>query len=79
MAIQKLFERYNKCIGAGGGYFEGDESFMRVRSIKVPIRKTSGNFLNDPRIYIYICIYIVSTYVIYVIYTHVHIYIYIYI
>ena len=22
--FQKLFERYNKCIAAGGGYFEGD-------------------------------------------------------
>ena len=23
-AFQKLLERYNKCIAAGGGYFEGD-------------------------------------------------------
>ena len=23
-AFQKLVERYNKCIAAGGGYFEGD-------------------------------------------------------
>ena len=23
-AFQKLFERYNKCIAAGGDYFEGD-------------------------------------------------------
>ena len=23
-AFQKLFERYNKCIAAGEGYFEGD-------------------------------------------------------
>ena len=23
-AFQKLLERYNKCIVAGGGYFEGD-------------------------------------------------------
>ena len=38
-ALQKLLERYNKCIAAGGGYFEGDLSFMRVLSIKVPIRK----------------------------------------
>ena len=35
-AIQKLLERYNKCIGTGGGNFERDESFMRVLSIKVP-------------------------------------------
>ena len=23
-AFQKLLERYNKCIGSGGDYFEGD-------------------------------------------------------
>ena len=23
-AFQKLLERYNKCIAAGGGYFDGD-------------------------------------------------------
>ena len=23
-AFQKLFERYNKCIAAGGDYFEGN-------------------------------------------------------
>ena len=23
-ALQKLLERYSKCIAAGGGYFEGD-------------------------------------------------------
>ena len=38
-AFQKLCERYNKCIAAGGDYFEGDQSFMCVLSIKVPIRK----------------------------------------
>ena len=37
-ALEKLLERYNKCIAAGG-YFEGDYSFMCVLSIKVPIRK----------------------------------------
>ena len=31
-------ERYNKRIAAGGGYFEGEQSFMCVLSIKVPIR-----------------------------------------
>ena len=46
-AFQKL---YNKCIAAGGDYFEGDESFMCVLSIKVAIRKKSGNLFNDPRI-----------------------------
>ena len=39
-AFQKLLEQYNKCIAAGGDYFEGDLSFMRVLSIKVPIRKS---------------------------------------
>ena len=24
LALQKLLERYNKCIEAGGDYFEGD-------------------------------------------------------
>ena len=32
---------------------------MCVLSIKVPIRKMSGNLFNDPRIYIYIYIYII--------------------
>ena len=27
-AFQKLLEWYNKCIAAGGDYFEGDWSFM---------------------------------------------------
>ena len=40
-AFQKLLERYKKCIAAGGDYFEGDESFMCVLSIKVPIQKKS--------------------------------------
>ena len=48
-AFQTLLERYNKCIAAGGDYFEGDERFMSVLSIQVPIRKKSGNLSNDPR------------------------------
>ena len=48
-ALQKLLERYNKCIAAGGDYFEGDKSFMCVLSIKVSTRKKSGNLFNDPR------------------------------
>ena len=47
-AFQKLLERY-KCIAAGGDYFEGDQNFMCVLSINVPIRKKSGNLFNDPR------------------------------
>ena len=46
-AFQKLLERYNKCIEAGGDYFEGDYSFLCVLSIKVPIRKKSGNLFNN--------------------------------
>ena len=40
VAFQKLLERFNKCIAAGGDYFEGDLRFMSVLSIKVPIRKS---------------------------------------
>ena len=47
--FQELLERY-KFIAARGDYFEGDLSFMCVLSIKVPIRKKSGNLFNDPRI-----------------------------
>ena len=36
-----FLERY-KCIAAEGDYFEGDKSFMCTLSIKVPIRKKSG-------------------------------------
>ena len=46
-AFQKLLERYNVCIAAGGDYFEGYLSFMCVLSIKVPIRKKSGNLFNE--------------------------------
>ena len=42
-ALKKLLERYNKCIAAAGDYFERDKSFMCVLSIKVAIRKKSGN------------------------------------
>ena len=27
-AFQKLLEQYNNCIAAGGGYFEGEVSFV---------------------------------------------------
>ena len=48
-AFQKLLERYNKCIATGGDYFEADYSFICVLSIKVSIRKKSGNLFNDSR------------------------------
>ena len=44
-AFQKLLEWYNKCIAAGGDYFEGDKSFMCVLSIKVPIWKRLETYL----------------------------------
>ena len=47
-AFQKMLELYNKCIAAGGDYFEGDYSLMCVLSIKVPIRKKSRDLFNDP-------------------------------
>ena len=47
-AFQYLLEQYNKYIAAGGDYFEGDLSFMCVLSIKVFIRKKSGNLLCVP-------------------------------
>ena len=50
MVFQKLLEWYKKCIAAGGDYFKGDKSFMCVLSIKVPLRKKSGNLFDDPRI-----------------------------
>ena len=48
-AFQKLWERYHKCISAGGDYFGGDLSFMCVLSTKVPIRKKYGNLSYAPR------------------------------
>ena len=63
-SFQKLLERNNKCIAAGGDYFEGDSSFMCVVSIKVPIRKSLEtylmilvyltNSLNDSYLFLYI-------------------------
>ena len=50
-AFQKLLEQH---IATGGDYFGEDKSFMCVLSIKVPIRKKSGNLLCAPYIYIYI-------------------------
>ena len=38
-AFQRFMERYNKWIAAGGDFFEGDESYICVLSIKVLIRK----------------------------------------
>ena len=36
-AFQKLLERYNKCIAAGGDYFEGDSIFMCIYRTYTPI------------------------------------------
>ena len=38
-ALKKLLERYNKCIAAGGDYFEGDYSFMCLLSISAHTKK----------------------------------------
>ena len=48
-AFEKLLEQYNKSIAVGGDYF------MCVLSIKVPIRKKSGNLSYTPRIYVLLC------------------------
>ena len=56
--LHKLLEWCNKCLAAGGDYFEGDKSFMSVLSIKVPIRKKSGNLFNDPHIYKCVCVFV---------------------
>ena len=50
---QKLLERYNKWIAARRDYFEGDESFMSVLSLKV---SKSGNLFYNPRIYACVCV-----------------------
>ena len=55
-AFQKLMERNNKYIAAGGDYFKGDLGFMSVLSIKVPIQKDRETYLMSI-IYIYIYIY----------------------
>ena len=49
-AFQNLLEQHNECIAAGEDYFEEDYSFMYVLSIKVPIRKKSGNLSYAPPI-----------------------------
>ena len=56
-AFQKFFERYNKCIAAGGDFFEGDKSFMYLLSIKVPIQKKSLET------YLTILVYVFNIYV----------------
>ena len=56
-AFQKLLERYNKCIAAGGDYVEGDLSVMFVLSIKSLFEKSLETYLMI-LVYIYIYIYI---------------------
>ena len=55
-AFQKLLEWYNKWIAAGGDYFRWYKSFMCVLSIKVSIRKKSGNLFIDPRMWVCVCV-----------------------
>ena len=47
-AFQNLLEQYNKCFAAGEDYLEWGWEF-HVFTIKVPIRKKSGNLFNDSR------------------------------
>ena len=51
-AFQKLLEQCSKCTATRGDYFEVDKSFMCVLSLKVPIRKKSGNLSYAPRKYL---------------------------
>ena len=47
-AFQKWFEQYNKCIAARRDYLKGNYSFKCILSIKVPLRKKSGNLSYAP-------------------------------
>ena len=50
-AFQKLLELYNKCITAGGYYFEGGLEFHVCTINKsAHTKKKSGNLSNAPRI-----------------------------
>ena len=51
-AFRRFLERFNYCVAAGGDYFEKDSSFICVISIKVPIRKKSGNLSYVPHRFI---------------------------
>ena len=53
--FQKFSERWNKCIAAGGDYFEEEWSFMCVPSKKCPYEKKSLHLFNEPRIYSCVC------------------------
>ena len=52
--FQKLLERYNKCIAAGGDYFERGLEFHACAINKSAHTKKSGNLFNDPRIYTFL-------------------------
>ena len=54
-AFQMLLEWCNKCIAAGGDYFEGDLSFMCVLSVKVPIRKSLETYVMS-LVFVCVCI-----------------------
>ena len=69
-ALQRLLEWYNKCIAAGGDYFEGDKSFMCVLSTKEPYEKSLETYL--------MILVNVARKLFWNNYTNIHIYIYIY-
>ena len=48
---QKLLKGYNKCIAAGGDYFEGRLEFHVYNINKNAHTKKSGNLFNDRRMY----------------------------
>ena len=48
-ALQKLLERYNKCIAAGGDYFEWGLEFHVCTINKSAHTKKSGNLSYAPR------------------------------
>ena len=50
-AFQKLLERYNKCIAAGGDFFGGDKSFINKST---HTKKKSGNLSHAPFMYIFL-------------------------
>ena len=47
-AFQKLLERYNKCIAAGGHYFQRGLEFHLCIINKSAHTKNSGNLCNEP-------------------------------
>ena len=58
-AFQKFWNDTRSALQPEEITSNGTRDFMCVLSIKVPIRKKSGNLFKDPRIYIYIYIIVI--------------------